>query len=59
MTLTIVVSAVAALIVGICLGYIVFRYVIKGIYNEMLEKARKEKEKLQDGTKESIEKKSF
>ena len=42
MTLTIVVSAVAALIVGICLGYIVFRYVIKGIYNEMLEKAEKE-----------------
>lgn len=48
MTLTIVVSAVAALIVGICLGYIVFRYVIKGIYNEMLEKAEKESEVIKE-----------
>ena len=48
MTLTIVVSAVAALIVGICLGYIVFRYVIKGIYNEMLEKAEKESEVMKE-----------
>ncbi|MDD6494896.1 MAG: ribonuclease Y [Bacteroidales bacterium] len=48
MTLTIVVSAVAALIAGICLGYIVFRYVIKGIYNEMLEKAEKESEVMKE-----------
>ena len=48
MTLTIVVSAVAALIVGICLGYIVFRYVIKGIYNDMLEKAEKESEVMKE-----------
>ena len=44
----IVVSAVAAFIVGICLGYIVFRYVIKGIYNEMLEKAEKESEVMKE-----------
>lgn len=48
MGLYITISAVAALIVGICLGYIAFRYVIKGIYNDMVEKAEKESEVMKE-----------
>jgi ribonuclease Y len=39
-----VIIAVAALIIGGLCGYMVFRYVIKGKYNEMLEAANKEAE---------------
>ena len=39
-----VIIAVAALIVGGFCGYMVFRYVIKGKYNEMVEAANKEAE---------------
>ena len=39
-----VIIAVAALIVGGLCGYMVFRYVIKGKYNEMVEAANKEAE---------------
>ena len=41
MLLTIIISA-AALILGGIGGYLVFRYVLKGKYNEMLEAAKKE-----------------
>ncbi len=39
-----VIIAVAALIIGDLCGYMVFRYVIKGKYNEMVEAANKEAE---------------
>jgi len=39
-----IIVAVAALIVGGICGYLVFRYVIKGKYNEMVEAAEKEAE---------------
>ena len=39
-----VIIAVAALIIGGLCGYMVFRYVIKGKYNEMIEAANKEAE---------------
>ena len=41
MLLTIIIS-VAALILGGIGGYLVFRYVLKGKYNEMVEAANKE-----------------
>ncbi len=37
-----IIIAVAALIVGGCAGYFVFRYVIKGTYNAMITNAEKE-----------------
>ncbi len=40
--------AVAALVVGDVIGYFVFRYVIKGKYNEMVAKAEKEAEVLKE-----------
>lgn len=39
-----IISAVVALIIGGTIGYTVFRYVIKGKYNEMIEAATKEAE---------------
>ena len=44
MDLSIVIIAVAALIVGGVCGYMIFRYVLKGKYNEMVEAANKEAE---------------
>ena len=46
MTVTIIISVVAGLIVGVCLGYALFRYIIKGIYHGMLATAEKESEVL-------------
>jgi ribonuclease Y len=43
MILTIIIAA-AALIVGGIVGYLIFRYVIKGKYNEMIDAANKEAE---------------
>ena len=40
----IIISSVAALIIGIGIGYILFRYVIKGIYADMIAAAEKESE---------------
>jgi len=39
-----IISALVALIVGGAIGYFIFRYVIKGKYNEMIEAANKEAE---------------
>ena len=39
-----VIIAVAALIVGGVCGYLIFRFVLKGKYNEMVEAADKEAE---------------
>ena len=47
MVLTIII-AVAALIVGGVCGYMIFRYVLKGKYNEMVEAAAKEAEVLKE-----------
>ena len=43
--LTIIVG-VAALVIGGVLGYLVFRYVIRGIYNKMVEQANEKAEQL-------------
>ena len=43
-----VIVAVAALIVGGICGYMVFRYVLKGKYNEMVEAASKEAEVIKE-----------
>jgi ribonuclease Y len=43
-----VIIAVAALIVGGVCGYMIFRYVLKGKYNEMVEAAGKEAEVLKE-----------
>ena len=47
MVLTIII-AVAALIIGGLCGYMIFRYVIKGKYNEMVEAAGKEAEVMKE-----------
>ncbi len=41
MLLTIIISVAALVLGGVC-GYLVFRYVLKGKYNEMVEAAKKE-----------------
>lgn len=46
--LPIIITAVAALILGISLGYIIFRYIIKGKYNEMITSAEKESEVMKE-----------
>ena len=47
-TVLIVILIVAALIVGVVAGYLIFRFVIKGKYNEMIETANKEAQVLKD-----------
>ncbi|MCI6491919.1 MAG: Rnase Y domain-containing protein, partial [Prevotella sp.] len=44
----IIAIAVAALIIGGLIGYLIFRYVIKGKYNEMLANAEKAAEVLKE-----------
>ena len=46
MTTILIISVVAALLIGICIGYVLFRYIIKGIYHGMLATAEKESEVL-------------
>ena len=43
-----IIAAAVALVVGCIVGYLLFRYVIKGQYNEMLENANKEAEVLKE-----------
>ena len=43
-----VIVAVAALIVGGICGYMIFRYVLKGKFNEMVEAAGKEAEVIKE-----------
>ena len=40
--INILIAAIVALIVGGVAGYYIFRYVIKGKYNQMIEAANKE-----------------
>ena len=47
MLLTVIIAAAALIIGGVC-GYLIFRYVIKGKYNEMVEAAGKEAEVLKE-----------
>ena len=42
MTIPIIITAVVALVLGGLLGYVVFRYVLKGKYTQMMEAANKE-----------------
>lgn len=48
MLIPIIITAVAALIVGISVGYIIFRYILKGKYGEMIATAEKEAEVLKE-----------
>lgn len=54
----IIIAVVIALLVGGAVGYALFRYVIKGKYNEMINAAQKEaeviKEKKTSGSKGEI-----
>ena len=43
MVLTLITAAVALLVGGIC-GYLIFRYALKGKYNELIAAADKEAE---------------
>lgn len=43
-----IIAAAVALVIGCFVGYLLFRYVIKGQYNEMLENASKEAEVLKE-----------
>ena len=47
MVLTIIAAAVALIVGGIC-GYLIFRYVAKGKFNEMMETANKQAEVLKE-----------
>lgn len=47
MLLTIIISVAALVLGGVC-GYLVFRYVLKGKYNEMVEAAEKEAEVMKE-----------
>ncbi|MBQ8656461.1 MAG: DUF3552 domain-containing protein, partial [Prevotella sp.] len=48
MELTTIIAIVAALIVGGVCGFLIFRYVLKGKYNEMIESANKEAEVIKE-----------
>ena len=48
MSLLSIIAIVAALIVGVAAGYLIFRYVLKGKYNQMVEAASKEAEVLKE-----------
>ncbi len=39
-----IIAALVALVIGGAIGFFIFRYVIKGKYNEMIEAANKEAE---------------
>ena len=43
-----IITAFAGVVVGTSIGYIIFRYVIKGIYKGMIEAAEKESEVLKE-----------
>lgn len=47
MLLTIIISVAALVLGGVC-GYLIFRYVLKGKYNEMVEAAEKEAEVMKE-----------
>ena len=47
MVLTVIIAVAALIIGGVC-GYLIFRYVVKGKYNEMVEAAAKEAEVLKE-----------
>ena len=48
MSITVIVAAAIALIVGCAGGYAIFRYVIRGKYNEMIDAADKEAEVIKE-----------
>ncbi len=48
MILPIIITAVVALIIGVSIGYIIFRHVIKGKYNDMIAAAEKESEVMKE-----------
>ena len=56
MDITIIV-AIACLIVGGAVGYMIFRYVINGKYKEMVSAAEKEAERIIEAAKEEAESK--
>ena len=48
MDLISIIAIVVALIVGVAVGYLIFRYVVKGKYNQMVEAANKEAEVIKE-----------
>ena len=48
MDLISVIAIVVALIVGVAVGYLIFRYVVKGKYNQMVDAAQKEAEVIKE-----------
>ena len=46
--LVIMIVGVAALLLGVAVGYYIFRFVIKGKYNQMVEAATKEAEVIKE-----------
>ena len=48
MDLISIIAIVVALLVGVAVGYMIFRYVVKGKYNQMVEAAAKEAEVLKE-----------
>jgi ribonuclease Y len=55
----IIISAIIALVVGVAIGYIFFRYIIKGKYNEMVAAADKEAEVLKEKKLLEVKEKFF
>lgn len=43
-----IIIAAGALVVGIAIGYLIFRYVVKGAYNKSIEEAKKEAETIKN-----------
>ena len=48
MDLLTIIAIVVALILGVAVGYLVFRYVVKGKYNQMIDAANKEAEVIKE-----------
>ena len=44
MIIPIIISVAASLIIGCVIGYMIFRYVLKGQYEEMVKEAKKDAE---------------
>ena len=48
MDLTLIIAIIVALAMGVAVGYLIFRYVVKGKYNQMVEAANKEAEVIKE-----------
>lgn len=46
MTIVTIIAAAVCLVVGIAVGFLIFRYVVKGKYNQMMAAAERDAEKV-------------